>query len=73
MTEKVNLVTKTISRIILWFFLFLFIFELFGIALIFSGLPGLYLFLNPHILVIAAGLMSFSSSLFFAIIDLNKN
>ena len=69
MTEKVSLVTKTVNRIILWFFLFLFIFELLGIALIVSGLPGLYLFLNPYILVVGSGILSCLSSIFFAIIE----
>ena len=72
MNEKVGLATKTIHRIFLLFFLFLFIFELLGIIFIVSGLPGIYLFLNPYILVVGSAILSCLSSIIFAIIDLNR-
>jgi len=72
MTERKSLVLKTVNRIFAWFFLFLIILSLFGIALIASGLPGIYLFLNPSILFVASGIFSCSCALFFAIIDLKK-
>ena len=72
MTERKSLVLKTVNRIFAWFFLFLIMLSLFGIALIMFGLPGTYLFLNPAILFAASGIFSFSCAVIFAIMDLKK-
>ena len=72
MNEKVSLATKTIHRIFLFFFIFLFVLELLGIAFIVSGLPGIYLFLNPNVLVLGSVILSCISSAIFALIDRNR-
>jgi hypothetical protein len=73
MIKNDSLVRKTVGRIFAWFFLFLIIISLFGIALIIFGLPGIYLFLNPSLLLVVSAIFSCCCATIFSIVDLKKN
>jgi len=72
MTGKKSLALKTVNRIFVWFFLFLFLLSLFGIALMMFGLPGIFLFLNPYILFVASVIFSCFFAIIFALVDLRR-
>jgi hypothetical protein len=73
MTGKKSLALKTVNRIFVWFFLFLFLLSLFGIALMMFGLPGIFLFLNPYILFMASIIFSCFFAIIFALMDLRRD
>jgi len=73
MTEKMSLALKTVNRILVWFFLFLILLSVFGIALMIFELPGILLFLNPYILFAASVIFSCFFAIIFALIDLRRD
>jgi hypothetical protein len=72
MTEKKSLALKTVNRMFVWFFLFLILISVFGIALMIFGLPGIFLFLNPYILFVASVIFSCFFAIIFALVDLKR-
>ncbi|MDH5624458.1 MAG: hypothetical protein OEY39_08335 [Candidatus Bathyarchaeota archaeon] len=58
MTETKSLAFKVFDRLISWFFLFVILFSLLGIALTLSGFPETYLFINPPTMLLASGILS---------------
>jgi hypothetical protein len=73
MTKRKSLALKTVNRIFVWFFLFLTLLSLFGIALMVFGLPGIFLFLNPYILFVVSVVFSCFSAIIFAILDFKRS
>jgi len=73
MTEKKSLALKTVNRMFVWFFLFLILISVFGIALMIFGLPGIFLFLNPYILFVASVILSCLFAIIFALVDLRRD
>jgi hypothetical protein len=73
MTEKKSLALKTVNRMFVWFFLFLILISVFGIALMIFGLPGIFLFLNPYILFVASVIFSCFFAIIFALVDLRRD
>ena len=72
MTERKSLALKMVNRILVWFFLFLILLSVFGIALMMFGLPGIFLFLNPSILFVASVIFSCFFAIIFAVMDLRS-
>ena len=73
MTERKSLALKTVDRIFVWFLLFPSVFSSFGIALMFFGLPGIFLFLNPSILFVASVIFSCFFSIIFTLVDRGRD
>ena len=73
MTERKSLALKMVNRILVWFFLFLILLSVFGIALMMFELPGIFLFVNPYILFVGSVIFSCFFAIIFALIDFRRD